>query len=1066
MNKKLLFFLTVLFFIPFALLAQNKTIKGKIVDESGAPVAGVNVIAKGSKKGTQTDNSGNFSITVSGAGTTDLVLSSVGYISKIVTVTGNDAGTVQLARDVVTQEDVVVVGYATVKRKDLTGSVSSVSAKELKDIPLSSAAEALTGKLAGVQITTSEGGPGAGIIVRVRGGGSITQDNNPIYIVDGIQVEDALNTISPQDIASVDVLKDASTTAIYGARGANGVVLITTKNGRAGKTKVSYNGSFGTRKIFKKMDVLQPYDFVRFQYERYMLQNDTATFKKIYGTTWDTLENYKSAPFIDWQDRVFGRSANYQNHNVSVSGGNQTTTFNLSLTANKEQGVQLESAFDRYLATFKIDHKVSDKLRIGFNTRFLDQTINGAGTTGSGTRTTNRLRHSIQYRPFEIAVAPPSTDFDEEYYILSSGISNPVILTQQEYRRQKATAFNLSGYASFQIIKNLSFRTTLGYDINTNDLNLFWGELTGTARNYNSQPVARVSGTNYRTTNISNTLQYSLKGIRKNHNIDVLVGQEIYQRKYKNNTTEVRFLPIGITAEKAFARLALGSPPAGSTFQQPNPTSYVSAPDRILSFFGRINYAFKDKYLAAFSMRSDRSSKFSYDNGNLIFPSGSVAWRFSKESFMKNISFISDAKLRVGYGAAGNNRIADFLYLQLYNTNGQFALNHVIVPGYEPEALANSTLKWEKTFSTNIGLDLSFLNNRIQFTMDAYQNKGEDLLLGVAIPPTSGYTSQIQNVGATRNRGLEFQISATPIDKKNFQWNTNFNLSLNRNKVISLGPVTELERSAGWQGSDGANDYLVKVGQPVGLMYGFVTDGWYGIDDFDYNATTGAYTLKAGVPNATFITGPVRPGTMKVKDLNGDGNISVDGDRQVLGNAQPKFTGGWSNQFTYKNFDLSIFMNWVVGNKIYNANKIEWTEAYYPNLNVLSEMKDRWTNIDAQGNFVTDPTALAALNTNAKIWSPNRSNRFYLLDYAVEDGSFLRINNLTLGYTLPKSIVGKVKMSSVRFYATVNNLATITGYSGYDPEVTTRLSDPLTPGVDFAAYPKTRTWVFGANINF
>lgn len=1064
--NKLLFFLTVLFFIPLGLMAQNKTITGKVVDESGAPVIGANVITKGSKTGTQTNKTGDFSINASGTGSIDLVISSVGYESKILAVTGTDAGTVQLTRAIITQEDVVVVGYATVKRKDLTGSVSSVNAKELKDIPLSSAAEALTGRLAGVQVTTSEGGPGANVVIRVRGGGSITQDNNPIYIVDGIQVEDALNTISPQDIATVDVLKDASTTAIYGARGANGVVLITTKNGKAGKTKVSYNGSFGTRKIFKKLDVLQPYDFVRFQYERSMLQNDTATFKRIYGTTWDTLENYKSAQFIDWQDKVFGRSANYQNHNVSVSGGNQATTFNLSLTANKEDGVQLESAFQRYLAAFKLDHKVSDKFRIGFNTRFLDQVINGAGTTGSGTRTTNRLRHSIQYRPFELAVAAPSTDFDEEYYILSSGISNPVLLTQQEYRRQKSTAFNLSGYASYEIIKNLTFRTTLGYDINTNDQNLFWGEVTGTARNYNSQPVARVSGTNYRTLNISNTLQYSLKGIRKNHNVDVLVGQEIYQRKYTNNTTEVRFLPIGITAEKAFARLALGSPPSGSTFQQPNPTSYVSAPDRILSFFGRVNYAFKDKYLATVSVRSDRSSKFSYDNGNLIFPSGSVAWRFSKEKFMKNIGFISDGKLRVGYGAAGNNRIADFLYLQLYNTNGQFALNHVVVPGYEPEALANSTLKWEKTLSTNIGLDLAFLNNRIQFTVDAYQNKGEDLLLGVAIPPTSGYTSQIQNVGATRNRGLEFQISATPIDKKNFQWNTNFNMSLNRNKVVSLGPVTQLERSAGWQGSDGTNDYLVKVGEPVGLMYGFVTDGWYQIEDFDYNATTGAYTLKAGVPNATFITGPVRPGTMKVKDLNGDGIISVDGDRQVLGNAQPKFTGGWSNQFTYKNFDLSVFMNFVVGNKIYNANKIEWTEAFYPNLNVLNEMKDRWTNIDAQGNRVTDPTALAALNVNAKIWSPNISNRFYLIDYAIEDGSFLRVNNLTLGYTLPKSLTAKAKISSVRVFATVNNLATITSYSGYDPEVTTRLSDPLTPGVDFAAYPKTRTWVFGANINF
>lgn len=1047
------------------LFAQGKQVSGTVTSsDNSQPAAGITVTEKGKKNSTTTDAQGNYKITVANSAT--LVFSSASFVSYEAVVNNRTVVDVVMTPDVKAIDDVVVIGYTTVKRKDLTGSVSSVGSKELKDIPLSSAAEALTGKLAGVQITTSEGSPGADIIIRVRGGGSITQDNNPIYIVDGIQVEDALNTISPQDIASVDVLKDASTTAIYGARGANGVVLITTKSGRAGKTKVSYNGSFGSRKILKKLDVLKPYDFVRFQYERYMVQNDTATFKRIYGTTWDTLENYKTTPFIDWQEEVFGRSATYQNHNVNMSGGNASTTFSLSLTANFEEGAQLESGFDRYLAAFKIDHKVSDKFRVGFNTRFLDQEIKGAGTTGSGTRTTNRLRHSIQYRPFEIPIAPPADEFDDEYYILSSGITNPIILTQQEYRNQKSSAFNLSGYASYQIIKNLTFKTTIGYDINTNNQRFFWGELTGTARNYNSQPVARVGRTEARTLNFSNTLQYTLRKIADKHSLDFLIGQEIYERKFTNNTTEVRFLPIGITADKAFARLSLGSPPTGSTFQQPNPTSYVSAPNRILSFFGRVNYAYNDKWLASFSVRSDRSSKFSYDNGNLIFPSGSVAWRFSKENFMQNVNFISDAKLRVGYGAAGNNRIADFLYLQLYNTNGQYALNNVIVPGYEPEALANSILKWEKTFSTNIGLDLSLFKNKVQFTVDAYQNTGKDLLLSVAIPPTSGYTSQIQNVGSTQNRGIEFQISATPISKKNFQWTSNFNLSFNKNKVISLGPVTQLERSAGWQGSDGANDYLVKVGDPVGLMYGFVTDGWYQIEDFDYNSTTSVYTLKSGVPNATFITGPVRPGTMKVKDLNGDGVISVDGDRQVVGRAQPKFTGGWSNQFSYKNFDISIFMNWVVGNDIYNANRIEWTEAYYPNLNVLEIMKDRWTNIDAQGNFVRDPVELAKLNVNAKIWSPNISNRFYLTDDAVEDGSFLRINNLTLGYTLPKSVTQKIKLTGVRFYATVNNLATITGYSGYDPEVTTRLADPLTPGVDFAAYPKTRTWVFGANINF
>lgn len=1062
--KKLLLLFVFSFSIISPLFSQSRTLTGKILDDEGSPLSGVNVIPGGTGKGVQTDRDGNFVITVTG--NVDLLISYVGFKPQTVNTSGKTVINITLEKDVSTSEEVVVVGYATVRRRDLTGSVSSVGAKQLKDIPLTSAAEALTGRLAGVRVTTSEGAPGADIVIRVRGGGSITQDNSPIYIVDGIQVENALSTLSPQDIASVDVLKDASTTAIYGARGANGVVLITTKGGKAGKTQVTYNGSVGFREIFKKMDVLKPYDFVNFQYERYLLQNDTATFKNIYGSTWDTLENYKNAEYIDWQEKVFGRKAGYQNHNVMVSGGNANTTFNMSLTANKEKGILLESAFDRYLATFKLDHKVSDKLRVGFNVRYLDQVIKGSGTTGSGTRTTNRLRHAIQYRPFEIPTAPPSDEFDEDYYRLSSGIINPVILTEQEYRRVYTNVINLSGYASYQFIKNLTFKTTAGYDVNDQRQNLFWGRLTGTARNFNSQPVARVSITESKTINLSNTLQYVLKDLWDGHDFDMLLGQEIYEQKLNNNTTEVRFFPLEITPEGAFSRMSLGSPPAGSTFQQPNPTSYISAPRRILSFFGRLNYGFKDKYLATFSVRSDRSSKFSYDHGSLIFPSGTVAWRFSREKFMEGVNFINDAKLRVGYGTAGNNRIDDFLYLQLYNTNGQYALNHTILPGYEPAALANNSLRWEKSYSSNIGLDLSFLNSRVQFTVDVYKNKGKNLLLGVAIPPTSGYTSQIQNIGSTSNRGVEFQVNATPVSKKDFQWNSNFNLSFNKNKVESLGPVSQLERSAGWQGSDGANDYLVKVGEPVGLMYGFVTDGWYVIDDFDYNPATGAYTLKAGVPNATFITGPIRPGTMKVKDLNGDGIISTDDDRKVVGDATPDFIGGWNNQFAYKNFDMSIFLNWVVGNDIYNANKIEWTEAYYPNLNVLEVMKDRWTNIDANGNLVTDPAALAKLNENAKIWSPNRSNRFFLTDDAVEDGSFLRFNNITLGYTLPKSILQRIKISNLRLYATVNNLATITGYSGYDPEVTTRLADPLTPGVDFAAYPRTKTWVFGANITF
>jgi TonB-dependent starch-binding outer membrane protein SusC len=1050
----------------YQVFAQGRQVTGAITSSEGnQPLAGATVTVKGTRNSVVTNDQGNFSITVP-ANATALVISNTGFIPSEVSITGDRSTVdVQLIAEVKALEDVVVIGYSTIKRKDLTGSVSSVTSKQLKDIPLSSAAEALQGRLAGVQAISSEGAPGADIIIRVRGGGSITQDNSPLYIVDGIQVENALSVISPQDIASIDVLKDASTTAIYGARAANGVVIITTKVGRAGKTQISYNGSFGSRKLPKTQDVLSPYDFVVWQYERSRGSvPDSTSFAQTYGTTWDTLSNYKNVTPINWQEEVFGRKAKYQNHNVSVNGGDRNTTFNLSLTANREEGILLESGFDRNLVNFKLDHKLSDKLKVGITARYFDQKIKGAGTTNSGTRATNRLRHTINYRPFELNTPTGGVDdFDEAYYLASSGATNPVILTRAEYRRQATKATYLTGYLNYNIIKNLVFRSTFGYDNAYVRTDLFYSKITPTARNAASLPVASIGEqSNYSLSN-SNTLQYSLTNFKKHHDISVLVGQEVVDVRVKTTAFETRYFPADISAEKALANMGLGAAPSGSS--QPLPSSFVNPANRIFSLFGRVSYAYDDKYLATFNLRSDRSSKFSSDNGSLVFPSGSVAWRFSKEKFMDNISWLSDGKLRFGYGSVGNNRIGDLLYLQLYGVTGQYAFNHSILPGFAPSALANPELRWEKNTTQNFGLDLSLFRNRLDFTMDIYKNTAKDLLLDVAIPPTTGYNSQIQNIGSTSNRGIEFQVNAIPIQKKLFTWTSNFNISFNKNRVESLGGVSELARNSNWQGSDGVPDYLVKVGQPAGLMYGFVTDGFYQISEFDYNATTGAYTLKAGIA-ANLVYGAPQPGSLKWKDINGDGTITSDGDRKVIGNANPDFTGGWFNEVRYANFDLSVFVNFVVGNDVYNANKIEWTDGAFSNLNMLNIMKDRWTNINAQGQRVTDPVELAKLNANAKIWTPVRVQRWWLHSWAVEDGSYLRFNNLTLGYTIPQKVLSKAKISSFRVFGTVNNLGTITKYSGYDPDVTARRSDPLTPGVDFAAYPRSRTWVFGVNLTF
>jgi len=1044
--------------------AQTRVVTGKVVAKNGDALTGVSIGIKGTSTGTSTDVNGNFKLNVPATGNVVLIARYLGFQEQEQVLGSQAQINFTLAEsDASKLNEVVVVGYESVRRRDLSGSVSSVGAKQLKDIPLSNAAEALTGRLAGVQVTTSEGAPGADVLIRVRGGGSITQDNSPIYIVDGIQVENALSIISPQDIASVDVLKDASTTAIYGARGANGVVIITTKGGKPGKTVISYNGTAGFRKISKTLDVLNPYDYTLWQYERTRSsQTDRDAFARNFGSTFDTLQVYRNSPFINWQKEVFGRTAAFQQHNLSMSGGDAKTTFNVSLTANNEQGVLLESNFKRYLANIRLDHQATDKLKVGITTRYSDQVVKGAGTTSSGTRTTNRLRHSIVYRPFDLPIAPPADQFDEDYYLNSNQIQNPVLLTQAEYRNAPSSDLNLSGYVNYQITKNLTFRSTGGFAVNNTKQELFFSKITPTARNFGTLPVASIATQRAITVNNSNTLQYALNGIANHHDINILLGEETYDYRVNNMSVETRFFPAEISAQTALANMGLGAPPAGSS--QPRTVTSIAPPNRIFSLFGRVSYAYDKNLLASATIRSDRSSKFASENGLLIFPSGTLAYRFSNLDFVKNLTFVSDAKLRVGYGVAGNNRIGDLLYQQLYGVTGEYALNHSVLPAFSTTALANPNLRWEKNVSQNIGLDLSLFKDKVQLTVDVYNNKGKNLLLAAAIPQTSGYNSQLQNVGSTSNKGIEVQIGATAISTKAFTWTTNFNVAFNRNKVLSLGAITQQTRNSGWQGTDGADDYLVEVGRPVGQMYGLVTDGYYKVDDFNF--ANGVYTLKPGVPTNISVFGAPQPGSLKLKDINGDGAVTLDKDRTVIGNANPKFTGGWNNQFAYKNFDMSVFVNFVYGNDIYNANKIEQTDGSFLNLNMLNIMKDRFTNIGAAGQIVTDPGELAALNANAKIWSPVRNQRYYLHSWAVEDGSFLRINNITLGYTLSKNLVKKVGITNARFYATVNNLAVITNYSGFDPEVTTRRTDPLTQGVDFAGYPRARLLTFGTNITF
>ena len=1077
--RKVILLLCALISFATSTFAQTRVVTGKVVDKSGEALIGVSVNIKGAPRGVTTDVNGGFKISVPESGSTTLVLKYVGFKTKEVSVGTQNQVNITLQEDVTSLQEVTInIGYGmTVPKEGVTGSVSAVGAKQIADVPVSSAAEAIAGRLAGVQVTTTEGSPGAEVQIRVRGGSSITGDNRPLYIVDGIQVEDALSLIAPQEIENITVLKDAASAAIYGSRGANGVVLITTKGGKDMKTQVSYNGSTGVRKIVNKLDVMSPYDFVKYQYQIYNYNTNQQTrdqFVSTYGHYQD-LELYKDVAAADWQGRVFGRNALNQTHNLSLTGGSKSTTFAATVNHFGEDGIMLGSGFQRTLASLKFDHKVSDRLKIGVNSRYSRQKIDGVGTSSSGTQGTNRLRNAVRFRPFITPGQESQVDeFDAEYANLTN-LTSPIVLAEQELKYDYRNDLFLNGYVDLAIVKNLNFRSLVGITTRDNKVNAFNGVATSEARQNANMPIVNRNTSEGFSFNTSNTLTLKTK-IKKDHNLDFLAGQEYVERRTNTSFTKTKYLPTDITAEQAFSGIQKASPPAGMI--QDAPTTGFST-DRLISLFGRANYNYKGRYMATINARADWSSLFAKENRLGVFPSASLAWRIYSEPFMEGTkNWLSDLKVRVSTGALGNNRVDMDGFKTMFesNNNDSYAFGESLTPGFAATKYANPNIKWETTVSRNLGVDFAVLRNRISGSVDLYLNNTRDLLLQFQVPQTTGYLTQLRNIGKTENRGLEIQLAGTIIDKKNFTWTANYNMSFNKNKIVSLGndpqgnPINSYLESSRWVSAT-YQDFLVEVGKPIGQFYGYLTDGFYTVDDFDYNTTTQAYTLKAGIPNSRDIALGNRepqPGDLKLKKISSTaGDFISAADRTVLGNAQPKFIGGFNQNFTYKNFDMSVFMNFSVGNKVYNANKIEFTTQYlYKDNNMLTAMNNRWKWFDDNGVLVKDPEQLKAMNAGTTMWTPS-AGQYFLHSYAIEDGSFLRISNVTLGYSLPKSLVGRTKaISNLRVYGTVNNLWTITGYSGYDPEANTRRSNPLTPGVDYAAYPRSRFFVAGVNVTF
>jgi TonB-linked SusC/RagA family outer membrane protein len=1071
------YFLSILFCLCAAMAwGQSRTVSGHVYSDSAREaLPGVTVTLKGTKRTVQTSNDGRYSIEVPEKGSV-LVFSSASYTRQEVPVGSKSTVDVTLSANSTVLNDVVVIGYQTVRRKDLLASVSSVSARDLKDIPVNSAAEALNGRLAGVTATTAEGSPDANIRIRVRGGMSITGDNSPLYIIDGVQVENGLNTLSPQDIQSIDVLKDAAATAIYGARGANGVIIITTKSGKPGRTVVSYNAFVGVKKLANKLDVLNPYDYVVYQSERSRGSGtDSTSFGRNFGTTWDTLANYRNVDAVNWQDRVFGQTGFMQTHNVALSGGSNKITFNFGYTYNQDKAIVINSSYLRHLFNAKADYKITNRIKLGVGGRYFNQTVVGAGVSSDQGTAYNRLRNAVKYRPFLSA----NQDVDEADPLADQNVGNglnlinPVQLANAEYRKKTTEAYNGTANLSITLAKGLSFRSTFGYDRNKSIDRQFSDSITNLAVvNGSKKPIAGLDTTDRTTITNSNVLTWSKKGINKKHDIDVLLGEETYDLRTESHSSLFRNYPLFVGYNEAFKSTSMAESFAG--YPKKGITRYTS-----VSFFGRVNYNYRDKYLFSANLRADASSKFAEGRKLGYFPSASVAWRVSKEDFMKEVRVINDLKFRFGYGKIGNNRIGDYKYITSYGNDGRYYYGIEGQPlyAYYPVTIANEALSWESTVNRNFGMDVSFLKNRFNLSVDYYYNTSDKLLLDVNIPMDFGYLTQQQNIGKTSNRGVEVQLGAAVIQKKNFTWNANFNIAFNKNRVEALAPgQTQFNPAASWGVSGQPTDYIVRVGEAVGSMYGLVTDGFYTTHDFDYNYQTGTYTLKAGVVNSGTMTGIAQPGSVKFKDLNGDGKIDLDNDRTIIGNPNPKFTGGLNQQFTFRRWDASVFVNFSVGSDVYNANKIEFTNGYANNANMLSIMADRWKTILPNGQtaqwvngttiYGIPPDQLERLNANATIWQPLKgTGAFYPHSWAIEDGSYMRLNNLTIGYTLPVGSIGRLKISKLRFYFTGNNLALITRYTGYDPEVSVR-NNPLTPNLDYSAYPKSRSFLFGVNATF
>lgn len=1018
--------------------AKARTVVGSVIDfETGEPIIGASVAVIGKSIGTISDLDGNFSIRLS-EGETELAISFLGYEKQKVTVVDGKKLIVRLRAVSEQLEEVVITAYGSGLRKDLTGSIAKANVQDMRKAPVSNFEESLAGRVAGVQVTSSDGQPGSDLQIVIRGNNSVTQDNSPLYVVDGFPLEMSVgNMLNPEEIESIEILKDASATAIYGARGANGVILVTTKKGKVSSPTVTYSGWVGVQQIIKTQEMLDPYEFVRYQ-----LEADYNVYSKRYLAGERTLEDYRNIEGINWQDKIY-RDALVHSHNIAVRGGTEKTRYSVSGSLVDQNGIMLNSGYKKYQGRFVLDQTITKKIKVGINANYTYSKKYGTIVSESQTSPTASLMYTVWgYRPVAgVNDGDLLNDlFDEAVDSMTDLRINPLKAAENEYNPLFTYNFIGNAYLEYKILKNLTLKITGGYNKIHQRKEVFYNSNSRGGNQYTNNKVNGWITNTERTSLLNeNTLTYDVP-LKKGHRLKVLGGFTVQD----NSTFIDEIRAINVPNE------ALGI--AGLDEGELTAATISKTANGLVSYLGRADYNYKSKYMLTVSFRADGSSKFPKDNRWAYFPSASAAWGFGEEKFVKDIKWISSGKLRAGIGTTGNNRVTDYAALTALQITAESGYSTGNTPGkgVVPTKLGNPKLKWETTVQTNIGLDMSFLDNRISLTADYYYKKTKDLLLNATMAPSMGFLSAYRNVGSVSNSGLEFTIDTKNIQTKDFSWTSSFNISFNRNKVLSLNDdEPSLASRVNWGNFNNAYPYIAIPGHPIAMFYGHIFDGVYQYTDFDKVGES--YILKDGVPNNGNAREKIQPGDIKFKDINRDGVVN-DYDLTIIGNPNPKHIGGFGNNFQYKNFDLNVFFQWSYGGDVLNANRIEFEGG--------------------------DPNARTSLNmfaSYANRWTPeNQTNELYRIggqgpavysSRTIEDGSFLRLKTVSLGYRLPNEWLKKVNIKSLRVYASAQNLITWTKYSGPDPEVSTRPT-ALTPSFDWSPYPRPRTITLGVDISF